>query len=50
MAVPIGEFPQRGKSIVKTRLKLIVLSLLTDDDISHIAHGFFLLLLEKKET
>ena len=40
MAVPVDEFPKRGKSIANTRLKPIVLSFLTDDDISHIAHGF----------
>ena len=48
MAVPVDEFPQRGKSIAKTRLKPIVLSFLTDDDISHIAHGFNSSSLRKK--
>ncbi len=48
MAVPVDEFPQRGKSIAKTRLKPIVLSFLTDDDISHIAHGFDSTSLRKK--
>jgi hypothetical protein len=48
MAVPVDEFPQRGKSIAKTRLKPIVLSFLTDDDISHIAHGFNSTSLRKK--
>jgi hypothetical protein len=49
MAVPVDEFPQRGKSIAKTRLKPIVLSFLTDDDISHIAHGFDSTSLRKKK-
>jgi hypothetical protein len=40
MAVPVDEFPKRGKSIANTRLKPIVLSFITDSDISHIAHGF----------
>lgn len=40
MAVPVDEFPKRGKSIANTRLKPIVLSFITDNDISHIAHGF----------
>jgi len=40
MAVPVDEFPQRGKAIANTRLKPIVLSFITDNDISHIAHGF----------
>jgi len=40
MAVPVDEFPQRGKSIANTRLKPIVLSFITDNDISHIANGF----------
>ena len=48
MAVPVDEFPQRGKSIAKTRLKPIVLSFLTDDDISHIALGFDSTSLRKK--
>ena len=33
MAVPVDEFPKRGKSIANTRLKPIVLSFITDDDI-----------------
>ena len=40
MAVPVDEFPQRSKSIANTRLKPVVLSFLTDQDIAHIAHGF----------
>jgi Protein of unknown function (DUF1670) len=48
MAVPVDEFPQRGKSIANTRLKPIVLCFLTDDDISHIAHGFDSASLRKK--
>ncbi|MBU1115692.1 MAG: DUF1670 domain-containing protein, partial [Bacteroidetes bacterium] len=40
MAVPVDEFPKRGKSIANTRLKPIVLSFITDSDITHIAHGF----------
>ncbi len=40
MAVPVDEFPQRSKSIARTRLKPVVLSFINDEDISHIAHGF----------
>ncbi len=40
MAVPTDEFPQRGKTIAATRMKPVVLSFVTDEDISHIAHGF----------
>ena len=40
MAVPVDEFPQRSKSIAKTRLKLVILSFINDQDISHIAQGF----------
>lgn len=40
MAVPVDEFPQRGKSIATTRMKPVVISFVTDEDISHIAHGF----------
>ena len=40
MAVPVDEYPQRGKTIAQTRMKPVVLSFVTDEDISHIAHGF----------
>ena len=40
MAVPIDEYPKRGKRIADTRMKPVVLSFVNDDDISHIAHGF----------
>jgi len=40
MAVPVDEFPKRGKAIAQTRLKPVVLSFITDADIEHIAHGF----------
>lgn len=48
MAVPIDEYPKRGKAIANTRLKPIVLSFITDDDISHIAFGFDSTSLRKK--
>ena len=40
MAVPIDEYPARGKTIAQTKMKPVVLSFVTDQDISHIAHGF----------
>jgi hypothetical protein len=40
MAVPVDEFPQRSKSIAKTRLKPVILSFINDQDFAHIAHGF----------
>lgn len=40
MAVPVDEYPKRGKSIAATRMKPVVLSFTTDEDFSHIAHGF----------
>lgn len=40
MAVPVDEFPQRGKTLDQTLMKPVVLSYVTDHDISHIAHGF----------
>lgn len=40
MAVPVDEFPKRGKTLSQTRMKPIVLSYVTDHDVSHIAHGF----------
>lgn len=48
MAVPVDEFPQRGKTIAATRMKPVVLSFLTDADIDHIAHGFDSVALRKK--
>jgi hypothetical protein len=48
MAVPVDEFPGRGKSIAQTRLMPVVLSLITDEDIDHIAHGFSSAALRKK--
>ena len=32
MAVPIDEYPQKGKSIVKTRMKPVILTYLASDD------------------
>jgi len=40
MAVPIDEFPQRGKSIVQTRMKPVILTYLAAEDIESIQHGF----------
>jgi len=40
MAVPVDEYPQRGKSIAQTRMKPVVLSFVTESDIDHISHGF----------
>ena len=48
MAVPVDEYPQRGKSIAQTRMKPVVLSFITDEDIEHIAHGFSSSTLKKK--
>lgn len=48
MAVPVDEFPGRGKSIAATRTIPVVLSFITDEDISHIAHGFDSKSLRKK--
>jgi len=48
MAVPVDEFPKRGKAIAQTRLKPVVLSFITDADIEHIAHGFDSKSLRKK--
>ncbi len=48
LAVPLDEYPQRGKSIAATRMKPVILSFITDDDISHIAFGFDSKTLRKK--
>ena len=40
MAVPVDELPGRGKSIVKTRMKPVILTYLASDDIESIQHGF----------
>jgi hypothetical protein len=49
MAVPIDEYPQRGKTIANTRLKPILLSFITDNDIAHIANGYSSKSLRKKK-
>ena len=36
MAVPVDEFPKRGKSIVKTRMKPVILTYLAAEDIETI--------------
>jgi len=48
MAVPVDEFPKRGKSIAQTKLKPVVLSFIADEDIEHVAHGFDAKSLKKK--
>lgn len=48
MAVDITDFPKRGQCIATTRLKPVVLSFTTDEDISHLAHGFQSSALRKK--
>jgi hypothetical protein len=48
MAVPVDEYPKRGKAIAQTRVKPVVLSFMTDADIEHIAHGFDSKSLRKK--
>ena len=40
MAVPVDEFPERGKSIVKTRMKPVILTYLASEDIETIRGGF----------
>ena len=40
MAVPIDEYPQKGKSIVKTRMKPVVLTFLASEDIESFRNGF----------
>jgi hypothetical protein len=40
MAVPVDEFPARGKSIVKTRMKPVILTYLASEDIETIRDGF----------
>lgn len=48
MAVPTDEYPKKGKSLAETRMKPVVLSFVTDDDIAHIAYGFDSKTLRKK--
>jgi len=48
MAVPVDEYPKRGKTIAQTRMKPVVLSFITDDDITHFALGFDTKTLRKK--
>ena len=40
MAVPIDEYPKRGKSIIKTRMKPIILTYLATEDIESFRNGF----------
>lgn len=40
MATPVDEYPKRGKTMAATRMKPVVLSFVTDEDVDHIAHGF----------
>ena len=40
MAVPIDEYPQKGKSIVKTAMKPVVLTYLASEDIESFRNGF----------
>ena len=40
MAVPIEEHPERGKSIVKTRMKPVILTYLAAEDIESFRNGF----------
>lgn len=39
MAVPIDEYPQKGKSIVQTRMKPVILTYLADEDIESFGNG-----------
>ena len=48
MAVDATDFPKRGQCIATTRLKPVVLSFTTDEDVSHLAHGFQSSALRKK--
>ena len=48
MAVPVDERPHRKRPIAATRMKPVVLSFITDEDIDHIAHGFDSKSLRKK--
>jgi hypothetical protein len=40
MAVPVDELPAKGKSIIKTRMKPVVLTYLASEDIETIRNGF----------
>ena len=42
MAVPIDEHPERGKSIVKTRMKPVILTYLAAEDIESFRNGPYL--------
>jgi len=48
MAVPVDEYPKRGKSIAQTKMIPVVLSFVTESDIDHLAHGFHTRYLRKK--
>jgi predicted transcriptional regulator len=48
MAVPTEERPKKGKSLSETKMKPVVLSFITEEDMRHIAHGFDSYSLRKK--
>ena len=48
MAVPVDEYPGRGKALDATRMKPVILSFITESDIDHIGHGFDSVSLRKK--
>jgi len=48
MAVPVDEYPGRAKALDATRMKPVILSFVTEDDIQHIGHGFDSYTLRKK--
>ena len=39
MAVPIDEYPERGKAIIKTRMKPIILTYVATEDVESFRHG-----------
>ena len=40
MAVPIDEYPEKGKAIIKTRMKPIILTYVATEDVESFRHGF----------
>ena len=40
MAVPIDEYPERGKAIINTRMKPIILTYVATEDVESFRHGF----------
>ncbi|MFH1076767.1 MAG: DUF1670 domain-containing protein [Pseudomonadota bacterium] len=40
LATPVDEYPRRGKTLNDTKMKPVILSFITEEDVEHFANGF----------